>query len=79
MLQLEFPPGPLILRLLCQEVDGDVTVSNRRGVGWPVVLTQYLGRGGACQRCSLLYLVSPTPTCIFDPCYYNEILFFAAT
>lgn len=43
VLQLEFPPGPLILGLLCQEVDGDVTVGDRRRVGWPVVLTQYLG------------------------------------
>lgn len=43
MLQLEFPPGPLLLRLLCQEVDGDVTMGDRGGAGWPVVLTQHLG------------------------------------
>lgn len=43
MLQLEFPPGPLLLRFLCQEVDGDVTMGDRDGVAWPVVLTQHLG------------------------------------
>lgn len=79
MLQLEFPSGPLILRLLCQEVDGDVTVGDRRGVGWPVVLTQYLGSGGACQGCPLLYPVPTTPSHVFGPCHSNEILFFAST
>lgn len=43
MLQLEFPPGPLLLRFLCQEVDGDVTMGDRDGVAWPIVLTQHLG------------------------------------
>lgn len=50
VLQLEFPPGPLILGLLCQEVDGDVTMGDRGGGGWPVVLTQHLGGGGVREK-----------------------------
>ena len=46
VLQLEVPRGPLALGLLGQEVDGDVTVGDRGGVSWPVVLTKHLGPEG---------------------------------
>lgn len=49
--------------LLCQEMDGDVTVGDRRGVGWPVVLTQYLGSGeGVCQGCTYCIRSQPPPS-----------------
>lgn len=75
MLQLEFPPGPLVLRFLCQEVGGDVTVGDRRGVDWPVVLTQYLGVRG----CLLELFPTVSGLNIFGPCHSNEIPFFAST
>lgn len=39
MLQLEFPPSPLILRFLGQEVDSDVSVGDGIRVSRPVVFT----------------------------------------
>lgn len=46
MLQLEFPLRPLILGLLSQQVDHDVTVGDGGRVCWPVMLTQHLGSEG---------------------------------
>lgn len=46
MLQLELPLGPLMLRLLSQEVDGNVTVGEGARVSWPVVFAQHLGTEG---------------------------------
>lgn len=39
VLQLEIPHGPLISGLLSQEVNCEVTVVDRDGVCWPVMLT----------------------------------------
>lgn len=67
VLQLEFPRGPFILRFLCQEVDGDVTVGDRRGVDWPVVLTQYLDEGMFVRDVPYCIRSQPPPSILLVP------------
>lgn len=86
VLQLEFPLGPLILRLLGQEVDGDVTTDDQGRFCRPVTLTQHLGPEGwrgegrlwvqPCHCCPLLYPVPPLPTHLSGPCHSAGILLF---
>lgn len=71
MLQPELALRPLVLGLLRQEVDSDVTVSDRGGVGRPVMLTQHLGPDSCVEGAALP--AWPRPSACPAPCWDSTL------